>query len=195
MNNKAKKIALTGVLAALSFILYIFPHFPILPPPFTNVFKMDFADLPALIVSATVSPILGAVVVFIRNLLHYVFFPDPFFLWIGEFSNFIVSSLFVLVAGWLFRKANSMKNIKIIAVNSIISTVLAVAVAVLSNYFIILNLIAFLISPELVNGLGGAANYIVAGVIPFNIIKSAVNILIFAVIYKNLKTRIKSFKL
>ena len=69
MNKQAKKIALTGILASLSFILYIFPHFPIMPPPFNNVFKLDFADLPALIVSTVVSPILGVAVVFIRNIL------------------------------------------------------------------------------------------------------------------------------
>ena len=184
MQNKSRAISITGILAALSAILYIYPHFVVLPG-FT-MFKMDFADIPALLASTIISPAFGVIVVLIRDALH-LFVSDT--LGIGELSNFIISSSYVLVAGLIINKA----SLKRLIVGVVAATVVAVAVSVASNYFIIIGLYEKFVNPEIMTFVGGVKNYIVAGVFPFNIIKQSINSVIFVIVFKALIPKIKQY--
>ena len=185
--SKAKTVSITGILAALSAILYVYPHFVVLPG-FT-MFKMDFADIPALLAATVVSPLSGVVVVFIRDAVH-LFMTDT--LGIGELSNFIISSSYVIVAGLIIQTSKKeIASVKRTVSAMVLSTICAVAVSVLSNYFLIIRLYETFVNPEIMNFVGGAKNYIVAGVLPFNVIKACVNSVIFITIYKALLPKIK----
>ena len=68
MKLNTKIIVYIGLLAAIATVLMFFPHFPVLSAvPFL---KVDFADVPALLASVTISPIFGIVIEFIKNLFH-----------------------------------------------------------------------------------------------------------------------------
>jgi ribokinase len=62
MKTNTKTIVLVGVLAALSYVLMIFPKIPGIIPAFPWL-DIDFSDVPALLAAVAVSPIAGVLVV------------------------------------------------------------------------------------------------------------------------------------
>lgn len=181
MNSIAKKIALAGILAAMAVILYIFPTFPIFPMfPWLEI---DFADIPALLASTLINPVIGGLVVLIRNTIHM---PLSSTTMIGELSNFIISSSFVVSVG-IFTRVFSRKKKLIfsrLVISMLLGIVVQVVVAVLCNRFIMIPLFGIKISPLV---------YIMSGVVPFNLIKTTVSSIIFVVIYKLLIPKIRQY--
>lgn len=192
MRSSAKKVAIVGILAALSVILMNIWHFPIMPPPFTKMFKLDFADIPALIAASVVSPACGIFVVLIRNLVHLLRSDT---LGIGELSNFILGSVFSCFTGFFIRKCKegfaSIKTYKLITV-MFFAIIVEIITAVLSNYFIVLPLYAKHMNFD-VAAMGGMKEFIVSGVLPFNAIKAGINSIIFVTLYKALVPKIKQY--
>ena len=180
-SNLLLKIALTGVLAAVAAILYMFPTFPILP--LFPWLEIDFADVPALFVSVLINPIYGGIVVFIRNLVHI---PPSSTGMVGELSNFIISSLFVMSAGFfarIFRKNKDLSLVRLIIV-MLIGMLVQVVAATLCNRYIMIPLYGIK---------GSALQYILLGVVPFNLIKTAISSTVFIVLFKLLLPKIKRY--
>ncbi len=64
---KLRSLILISIIAAISFLIMIFEFaLPVFPP----FLKLDFSDLPALLIGFSLGPASGIGVVFIRNLLH-----------------------------------------------------------------------------------------------------------------------------
>lgn len=181
MKLNAKTISLVGILAAMSAILYMFPTFPILPA--FSWLEIDFADVPALFVSALVHPVVGAVVVLIRNVIHL---PMSSTGMVGELSNFLISASYVFSAGVFFRIFSKEKipSFKTIALSMPASVVVQVIAAVLCNKYIMLKVFPI---PA------GATEYILMGVVPFNFIKTVISSLVFLVIFRALIPKIKQY--
>lgn len=180
-SNLLLKIALTGVLAAVAAILYMFPTFPILP--LFPWLEIDFADVPALFVSVLINPIYGGIVVFIRNLVHIPLSSTGM---VGELSNFIISSLFVMSAGFfarIFRKNKDLSLVRLIIV-MLIGMLVQVVAATLCNRYIMIPLYGIK---------GSALQYILLGVVPFNLIKTAISSTVFIVLFKLLLPKIKRY--
>ena len=97
--NSVKRMTAVGILSAAAFILMLmeFP-IPFLIPPFI---KFDLSDLPALVGAFAYGPIAGVLIELIKNLLHSTV-SGSFF--IGEFTNFVLGSIFVFVAGLFYEK-------------------------------------------------------------------------------------------
>ncbi len=189
MQSKSRAVAATGILAALSAILFVYPHFVVLPG--FPMFKMDFADIPALLASTFVSPVSGVVVVLIRNLVHLAVTDT---MGIGELSNFIISASYVLMAGFIIKMAkNKTASIGKLVFATVCATIVAVVMSVISNYFLIIRLYEMFVNPEIMSFVGGVKNYIIAGVLPFNAIKSAINSAIFVTVYKALVPKIRKY--
>ena len=86
------KLVKVGILAAMSFIL-MFVQIPIpIAPPFM---KVDLADVPSLIGGFAMGPGYGVAIQFVKNFLNLTKTTTG---GIGELSNFIVGSAFVLVS-------------------------------------------------------------------------------------------------
>ncbi len=190
MHSKAKAVSITGILAALSAILYVWPHMSIFPVPF-HIFKLDFADIPALLAGSIVSPVSGLIVVLIRCAIHL---PLSDTMFVGELSNFVISGAFVFVASAFMPKKPSSTLVRIgkTTGNMIFCSIFHVILAAAVNFYITLPLYKVLmgVSEEM---FGGMRNYIVAGVVPFNAIKAAANSLIFLVVYNALIPKIRRF--
>ncbi len=169
----SKKIALAGVLAAMSAILYMFPTFSIIPA--FSWLEIDFADVPAIFASITIDPLVGGVVVLIRNTVHLVASSTAM---IGELSNFLISAVFVVVTGVLYK---AFKNVKRkLALSLVIAAACQIVTAMAVNYFIMIPLYsAFVNFNEIGKGV-----YIFAGVLPFNAIKDMVTCIVFGLVYK-----------
>ncbi len=176
-----KTITVVGILAAISAVLYFFPTFPIFPV--YHWLEIDFADVPALLVSAITNPILGAAVVAIRTIAHL---PASTTGGVGELSNFLISASFVFTAGILFRFFTGKKTptFKKIVISMPISIIVQVVAAVLCNKYIMLRVFPI---P------GDPAEYLLAGVAPFNLIKTVISSSLFLVVYKLIIPKIKQY--
>ena len=91
-NVNIRKIAMTGVLAAIATVL-MFLHFQL--PFMPSFISLDFSELPALIAAFTLGPVSGVAVCFVKNL---VLLSQTITGGVGELSNFIIGSAFVVPA-------------------------------------------------------------------------------------------------
>ena len=181
MKNKSRLISFTGILTAMSAILYVFPKIKWLPP--FHFLEIDFADVPALIASCLINPIFGGIVVLIRNSLHLLISSTGM---VGELSNFIISGMFVIFAGVFFKiyeKKQSLSMFRMI-VAMLSAMVVQVTVAVLCNKYIMIPMYGIQ---------GDPAEYLLAAVIPFNLIKTLLSSVVFITIYKALVPKIKQY--
>ena len=124
-------LTVAAMLSAVAFIL-MFIEFPI-PMLIPAFIKMDFSDLPALLGAFALGPVYGAVISFMKNLLHIVI-KGTSTACVGELSNFILGAIFSAVAGYIYKHHKSRKTAIIGAVAG------AVAMGVLSvpsNYFVV----------------------------------------------------------
>ena len=182
MNNvsasslKTRYLVRVGVLGALGFAL-MFLDMPLafIAPPFM---KLDLSDVPGLISGFAMGPIYGVLVQLIKNILNLSKTSTG---GVGELSNFIVGSSFVLVSSLVYKRDKSMKSALI---GVILGVMTMAALAMASNYFVVFPLYAKLMIPmETIINMGKAVNpnidslwkMMLLSVLPFNLIKGAVN--------------------
>ncbi|NLW41520.1 MAG: ECF transporter S component [Tissierellia bacterium] len=194
MNNvsasslKTRYLVRVGVLGALGFAL-MFLDMPLafIAPPFM---KLDLSDVPGLISGFAMGPIYGVLVQLIKNILNLSKTSTG---GVGELSNFIVGSSFVLVSSLVYKRDKSMKSALI---GVILGVMTMAALAMASNYFVVFPLYAKLMIPmETIINMGKAVNpnidslwkMMLLSVLPFNLIKGAVNGLVTFMVYKKVR--------
>lgn len=185
------RLVKVGILAGLSYIL-MFIQLPIpIAPPFM---KVDFADVPALIGGFALGPWYGVLIELIKNLLNL---SKTMTFGVGELSNFIVGSTFVLVSSLIYKNKKSKKS----SIIGLAFGVLAMsAVATLSNTFVVFPIYGKVMHMELeafaamVPGNNLVTNYftlMLLSVAPFNIIKGALEAIVTELIYKRVSPILK----
>ncbi|MBR5648945.1 ECF transporter S component [Pseudobutyrivibrio sp.] len=123
-----RKMTVTAMLSAIGFIL-MYLDFSV---PFVPFFlKLDASDLPALIASFALGPVWGAAVSLIKNLMHLPVSSSNF---IGEISNFILCTSFVLPAGLIYNIKKTKKNA---ILGAFVGVIVMSIVALPSNLYII----------------------------------------------------------
>ncbi len=176
-NEKVRVTVLISIFSAMSFVLFMFPKFPLLAAfPWLD---MDFSDVPALFASVMISPVSGLVVCLIKNVIHLSVTSTAM---VGELSNFLVNGSFVFATGLAYKYVMK-KNTKIssVAVSTVMGAVVQLISAIIVNYYIMIPMYSAFVN---FSELGGAKGYIVAGVIPFNAIKDIMASTVFIVLYK-----------
>lgn len=181
MNNRSKLVSVTGILTAMSTILYVYPTFPIIPAfPWL---KIDFADIPALLAGVLINPVIGGIVVLIRNSIHLLISSTGM---VGELSNFIISAAFVVFASsvaTLIAKKKEPKTVNLIF-TMLLAMFMQVVVATLCNKYLMIPLYGIQ---------GDPSEYILMGVVPFNLIKTSMSSVVFLLIYKALIPKIRRY--
>ena len=177
INEKVRLTVLVGIFSAMSFVLFLFPKFPLLAAfPWLD---MDFSDVPALFASVMISPVAGLVVSLIKNVIHLTVTSTAM---VGELSNFLVNGSFVFATGLAYKYVMKKKEkLSSVAVSVIMGAVFQVAAAIVVNYYIMIPMYSAFVN---FSELGGAKGYILAGVIPFNVIKDIMASAVFIVLYK-----------
>lgn len=186
--NRTKKVTRTGMLIGIAIILqYLEISLPMMP----SFIKLDFSDLPSLIGALAYGPFTGILIALIKNIVHMAVSQSGF---VGELSNFLLSATFAAVAGYIYQKNPSKKNVlKASAIG-------ALAMAIISwpiNYWIIYpmyyNILGF---PEVailkmyqiilqsVKSIGQALLIFNA---PFTLVKGILNGLILVLIYNRIE--------
>lgn len=197
MNNmtassmKTRNLVRVGILGAIAFGL-MFMDLPLafIAPGFM---KLDISDVPALISGFAMGPVYGVLVQLIKNLLNVTKSTTG---GVGELSNFIVGSSFVLVSSLVYNKNRTLKNALI---GICLGVITMAALAMASNYFVVFPLYARIMIPmETILNMGKAVNpninslweMMLYSVLPFNIIKGGINGLVAFMAYKRVKNHL-----
>lgn len=187
------RLVKVGILAALAYVL-MFVQMPIpIAPPFM---KLDLADVPALIGGFAMGPWYGVLIQLIKNVLNL---SKTMTGGVGELSNFIVGSTYVLVSAYIYKNKKTKKT----SIIALAFGVLAMtALATLSNAFIVFPVYGKVMHMDLeafagmVGSNGLVNNYftlMVFSIAPFNIIKGSVEAVVTELIYKRISPIIKSY--
>lgn len=127
-NVKIRKVSITAVFGALAFVLMVL-EFP-LPFIIPSFIKLDFSEIPALIVSFAYGPLYGVAVCLVKNIIHL---PLSATSGVGELANFILGTFFVGTAGFVYKLKHSKKGALIA---SVIGGILMALISLPVNYFI-----------------------------------------------------------
>ncbi|MDO4519151.1 MAG: ECF transporter S component [Eubacteriales bacterium] len=185
-----RKIAMTGMLAAIATVLmYLEFSVPLVP----SFLKFDFSELPALIGSFSMGPLYGVLICLVKNLLKL---PSTGTGGVGELANFTLGAIFVCIAGFIYKRKKNRKNALIGAL------VGGVAMAVLSvpiNYYMTYPVYTKFMPIEAIVGMYQAINPKVNGLlsclimfnVPFTFVKAMLCTLITMLIYKRISPLIK----
>ncbi len=185
-----KTMTKISVLGVISFILMYF-KFPVvwLAPPFL---KMDISDLPSLLGAFALGPMAGVLIQLLKNVLNLIF-EGTTTAGVGEFVNFFSGSVFALIAGMIYFRKKDFKNAIIGMLVGIISMTAIMAIA---NYYVMFPLYAKLFGwpIERLVEMGSAVTdkvvnlktMIIYTVIPFNLVKGFLTILVTTIIYKKI---------
>ena len=194
-----RNIAVSAMLSAVAFVLmYIEISVPIMP----SFIKFDFSDLPALIGAFALGPVYGVIICLVKNLLHLAFSQSMF---VGELSNFILGSIYVFVAGLIYKK-NKTKKTAIIG--TVIGAVAMGLFSILSNYFVVYPVYYNMMPQATIIAMYDAIAYdvlhlghvtsimqcLLAFNVPFTIVKGLIDALICVLIYKPLSPILKGTK-
>ena len=188
-----RKIVVTGLLAAVSStLMYLNFALPFAP----SYLKIDFSDFPALLASFSVGPLSGLVVCLIKNLISLPASTTGF---VGELSNFLLSSSFVLLSGIYYKYHKTKKG----ALCSVIIGAFSMAFfAIFTNYFLVYPAYSRIMPIEAIIGMSSKIIPYVDSVLkvvlvfnfPFTLFKGFLNALLTFVLYKRLSHIIQGRK-
>ena len=185
-----KKMVVTGMFAAIATVLFLF-DFPVLFAPV--FYKLDFSELPALVVSFAYGPVAGVLVEFVKILLK-IMIKGTDSAFVGELANFVVGSALILPAGiiYYFKKT---KKTAIVA--CIVGTLFITVAGTVFNAVYLLPAFAKLYGMPLdaiiamgseINGrITGIWSFVLLCVAPLNLIKGALISIVTMLIYKPLR--------
>lgn len=181
-NTRVQKMVAVAMFAAIGLVLQ-YLAFPIMPA--FGFLKIDFSDIPVLISMFLFGPLAGIVTAFLRSVLHLVttgFSPDNL---VGDAASFLATSIFTLPIFYFFRKKKHEGRNKFVGV---ISGTLAMTLFMsLANYFVItpLYLMFFGLNANQMLGMP-LTNYVLIGIVPFNLIKGFIVSAAFLVLHAKL---------
>jgi riboflavin transporter FmnP len=181
------KVAILSVIAFL--IMYI--EFPIVF--FPAFLKIDLSDLPALIAGFALGPVAGIMVELIKNLLHLFQTSTG---GVGELANFVIGVALVGPASAIYYRDKSRKSAIIGMLVGIVSMAI---VGALANYFVLIPFYQNFMPIDAIIAMGQQANaaivdvrtLVIYGVVPFNLLKGFVIMVITALIYKKISPLLK----
>ena len=185
-NLKFRKLSIVSIFSALAFIIMIFEiNIPIFP----FFLKLDFSEVPALILAYLLGPIYGVMVVFLINLLHLFISSN---MGIGELANFLVGASFVASSAYFYKKRNFSYLF-----SSIIGSFVMGITAIFVNLVVIIPLYEnvlelpfekILALTEKVNPyVNNLFTYLALTIFPFNILKAAVVLIVSYFIFIRIK--------
>lgn len=171
MNHKTVRLAKMGMLVAISIVLVYFVHFPIFPA--VAFLEYDPADIPILMGTFAFGPIAGVLLTVVTSVVQGVTVSAASGVY-GIIMHIIATSVFVLVAGIIYKKRKTKKG-----------AVIGLAAGVVSMAFIMIW--ANLIITPLFMGVPRAVVWeLMPFIVGFNAIKAGINGAVTFILYKRI---------
>lgn len=167
-----------SLLTALAIILSYFPEIPL--AFFAPWLKLDFSFVPMLLLGLSLGPLAGVIALTITNLVHLLGGTTA---GVGELANMVVGLSFLLPGMIAYRVRRTHQSALI---GMLIGIVLMVIAGMVSNKYL---LIPFFFGEQIATF--DMSGYLLGAVLPFNLIKGAVVMLITNLLYKRLSDILK----
>ena len=187
--TKIRTIVQVGMLAAIAVVLMLFE----IPLPFApSFYEIDFSEVPVMIGTFAMGPLVGAVIELVKILLNF-FINGTTTAGVGEVANFLIGCALVVPAGIIYRRKRTRKGAIIgMAAGTVFMTLLG---CVLNAYVLLPTYAAaFQLPIDSLVAMGTAVNgsitdlftFVAFAVAPFNILKGVLVSLIVFLIYKKI---------
>lgn len=198
--NPVKLITRVGIFGAFSAILYVVEVFSIHLPFFPNFLALHFDEIPAFIAGFAYGPWAGIAVIAIKTVIKLPFSST---LLVGELCDLILSSIYVFIVTFIYKRK---RNLKGVAIGFAIGSVVQVISAMLLNVYAMIPFYLFLyqMKPESLLGIMRAAvpaisdigwSYAFLAVLPFNILKDAIVVILTFIIYRSIHKQLRFAKI
>jgi riboflavin transporter FmnP len=160
-----------GVLAALSIVLMMLIHFPIIPA--AAFLEYEPADVPILIGGFLFGPLAGFIITVVVALIQ-AFTVSAASGWVGFVMHVIATGTLVMVSSFIYKHLHTFKGaIAALAAGALCMTLVMIP----SNLFFSVRF--FNIPYDTVKGM------LLTAIIPFNLIKAVINSVIVILVYKS----------
>lgn len=177
-SSRLLKLIILSLLGTISLLIF-FLNFPVLPG--FGYLKIDFSDVPALIAALIFSPVAGIIVEAIKNILYLAIGGgEP----VGTTANFIASVLFILPVAVLYHKY---KGVKSIVLGLVTGTIIMTIGMCILNYFVFLPAYAWFMGMEEMKIDTVKWYTVLAGILPFNIIKGIIVGMLFVPLFVKMR--------
>ncbi|MCZ2259488.1 ECF transporter S component [Sporosarcina sp. G11-34] len=177
---KLRKMLVIAMLGSMATILMQF-NFPL--PAIPGFLKFDFGEIPAVLAILTMGPVAGITVEVIKNVLHWFFTGSPTGVPVGEIANLVTGILFILPIYFIFNKYRSNKGL---ASGLIVGTLsMAIGMSFL-NYVVFLPMYTYFLNMPATTG-DALYTMIILGILPFNLIKGIIIMVISLLLYNSMK--------
>ncbi|MCP8857653.1 ECF transporter S component [Latilactobacillus fuchuensis] len=173
--SKVRTMVGVAMLGAISFIVMFFEFPIILAFPFL---KVDFSDVIVLLGTFIYGPLGGIGVAVIRSVLHFIMTGASLPSLVGDFAGVLASIFYLLPFYYLFKRQKSVVKGQIFA--GVVSSISMTIVMVLANWLFILPLYIRLMGLNL--GMS-TLQYVLIGLVPFNLIKGGLVTVVFGILY------------
>jgi len=178
-NKKLRRMILIAILGSISTVLMQL-NFPL--PALPAFLKIDFSEIPAVLAIMTMGPIAGIAVELLKNVLHWFLSGSPTGVPVGEIANFATGILFIMPIYFIFKKVQNTKGLTAGLIAGTVS--MAVGMSAL-NYFVFLPMYVYFMNMPAYTG-GAMFNVIILGILPFNLIKGIMLMVISLLLYKSM---------
>ncbi|MGN0824430.1 MAG: ECF transporter S component [Candidatus Coproplasma sp.] len=189
------RISVIALFSALAGVLYVF-GFPI-AAIFPSWLELNFSDIPALIGTFALGPVAGSLIVLFKILIKLII-KGTTTVFVGELADLLIGLAFVLPAGIIYKRHRSFKGA---LVGMAVGTAVSVAVSILANFTVLVPYYVDLffgsswdIPVGIMQGIFGEGCteetfynfYLWASVLPFNVMRCLIAILVTLPIYKHI---------
>lgn len=191
--SPVRLMARVAVFGAMATILYAVPVFKFSLPIFPSFLELHFDEIPIFICGFAYGPLAGFLAIALKTALKLLFNPTST-LFVGELTDLILSTVYVVTATWIYQKK---RNLKGVAIGFTFATLIQVFVAMLLNVYVMIPFYSQVMNypVEVLLGLMKKTipaitdvgwSYAFFAVLPFNLLKDAIVIVITFLVYRSL---------
>lgn len=187
--SRIRQMALIGMLSAIAVVLMLFQ----LPLPFApSFYQIDFSEVPVLIGTFAMGPLAGAIIEFIKILLHLAL-NGTVTAGVGETANFLIGLALILPAGLIYKRRPTRKSALL---GMGLGVVMMTVVGCLLNAYVLLPTYAKAFGMPLAalvkmgstlnKAITGLPTFVMLAVGPFNLLKGVLVSVIVLLLYKKI---------
>ncbi|MCT0953601.1 ECF transporter S component [Weissella cibaria] len=167
--NKTRRLTVIALLAAISFVLMVFPQFPLIPG--ATFLKIDFSFVPVLIGALMLDLKSGYAILILRSLLKVLLNNSGVNDYIGLPMNIVAMGVLLTVI--MLMVGHRELTVKRFIAGSILGTVGLTLAMVILNYVYAVPLYALFANFD-IKATIGLGTYLLWMVIPFNLIEGII---------------------
>lgn len=199
-SRRLRFLITAAILSAISVILMVFAEFAL--PVFPGWLKMDLSAIPAMIGGFAMGPLMGIVIIIVKNLLHFLVKGLAQDAGLGNVADLIVCVLLVLPAALVYKYHRTFKGaLWGMALGTVLATVVG---GPLANLIVLPGYIALYFQGawDALYGAAKATNggvhdlwsYILIVVMPFNLLKGLLVSIVTYMLYKPLSPVLHKYR-